>query len=146
MATSRKPRPEWIDEARVETLAGYGLTSADIAEVLGIDRAFLEKSCRSALAGGRIKANARVAESLYRKATGEGREAVTAAIFWLKTRAQWKETSVSELTGPDGKPWEPVRTIRRIIISPPDPERLKATPGLACNKTRDQAQTDDTGQ
>src|SRR4029450_12015864 len=26
-------------------------------------------------------------ESLYRKATGEGREAVTAAIFWLKTRA-----------------------------------------------------------
>ncbi|MER8822615.1 hypothetical protein NKH70_22830 [Mesorhizobium sp. M0991] len=43
--------------------------------------------------------NARVAESLYRKATGEGREAVTAAIFWLKTRARWKETSIHELGG-----------------------------------------------
>jgi hypothetical protein len=33
-----------------------------------------------------------VAENLYRKATGEGREAVTAAIFWLKTRAGWRES------------------------------------------------------
>ena len=45
-----------------------------------------------------IKANAKVAENLYRKATGDGREAVTAAIFWLKTRASWKETSISEIT------------------------------------------------
>jgi len=37
-----------------------------------------------------------VAENLYRKATGEGREAVTAAIFWLKTHAGWKETVVQE--------------------------------------------------
>ncbi len=43
------------------------------------------------------KANVRAAENLYRKATGDGREAVTAAIFWLKTRAGWKETSVHEL-------------------------------------------------
>ena len=48
------------------------------------------------LAGGHIKANAKVAESLYRKAIGEGRESVTAAIFWLKTRARWKEVSVHE--------------------------------------------------
>ena len=53
----------------------------------------------AAIASGGIKANARVAESLYRKATGEGREAVTAAIFWLKTRARWKETSVHEVEG-----------------------------------------------
>jgi hypothetical protein len=37
-----------------------------------------------------------VAESPYRKATGEGRESVTAAIFWLKTRARWKDVSVHE--------------------------------------------------
>jgi hypothetical protein len=30
-----------------------------------------------------------VAGNLYRIATGSGREAVTAAIFWLKTRAGW---------------------------------------------------------
>ena len=50
------------------------------------------------------KANAKVAENLFRKATGEGREAVTAAIFWLKARAGWKETSVKELTGKDEHP------------------------------------------
>jgi hypothetical protein len=49
--------------------------------------------------GGRYQGQRTVAESLYRKATGEGREAVTAAIFWLKTRARWKETSIHELEG-----------------------------------------------
>ena len=44
------------------------------------------------------KANARVAERLYRKAIGEGQESFTAAIFWMKTRARWKETMVSEVT------------------------------------------------
>jgi hypothetical protein len=41
-----------------------------------------------------------VAESLYRKALGDGAQADTAAIFWLKTRAGWKETSIQELNGP----------------------------------------------
>jgi hypothetical protein len=36
---------------------------------------------------GHIKASAKVAGNLYRIATGSGREAVTAAIFWLKVRA-----------------------------------------------------------
>jgi hypothetical protein len=40
------------------------------------------------------EANAKVAESLFRKATGEGSQAVTAAIFWLKTRARWKEPTL----------------------------------------------------
>jgi hypothetical protein len=51
------------------------------------------------LEGGQIRANVRVAENLFRKATGDGREAVTAAIFWLKARARWKETSVTEHAG-----------------------------------------------
>ena len=50
-----------------------------------------------ALEDGRIKANSKVAENLYRKATGEGREAVTAAIFWLKTRAGWREVTTPEI-------------------------------------------------
>jgi hypothetical protein len=41
----------------------------------------------------------RIAESLFRKAIGNDRQSVTAAIFWLKTRAGWKETSVHELNG-----------------------------------------------
>ena len=78
-------------------MAGYGVPEADIACVLDLDPKTLRKHYRSELDKGHIKATTKVAENLYRKATGEGREAVTAAIFWLKTRAGWKETSVSEV-------------------------------------------------
>jgi hypothetical protein len=82
--------------SKVEAMAGYGLSASDIANVLDIDVGALKASYGKQLTGGQIKANARVAESLYRKAIGEGRESVTAAIFWLKTRAHWKETTVHE--------------------------------------------------
>ena len=84
--------------SKVEAMAGYGLSPADIARVLDIDVEELKASYDKELSGGHIKANARVAESLYRKAIGEGRESVTAAIFWLKTRARWKEVSIHEIT------------------------------------------------
>ncbi len=87
---------------QVEAMAGYGVPETDIARVIGIDPKTLRKHYRSELDTGHVKANAKVAENLYRKATGEGREAVTAAIFWLKTRAGWKETSVHEVGGRDG--------------------------------------------
>jgi hypothetical protein len=77
-------------------MAGYGVPEADIACVLEIDPKTLRRHYRRELDQGHIKASAKVAENLYRKATGEGREAVTAAIFWLKTRAGWKETIVQE--------------------------------------------------
>jgi hypothetical protein len=82
---------------QVEAMPGYGIPAEDIATALGIERWVLGRDYRKELDGAAIKANAKVAESLFRKATGEGREAVTAAIFWLKTRAGWKETSVHEL-------------------------------------------------
>ena len=82
--------------SKVEAMAGYGLSADDIARVLDIAADELKADYAKELAGGQIKANARVAESLYRKAIGEGRESVIAAIFWLKTRARWKEVSVQE--------------------------------------------------
>ncbi len=78
-------------------MAGYGVPEYDIARVLGIDPKTLRKHYRDELDTGHVKANAKVAESLFRKATGDGRQSVTAAIFWLKTRAGWKETSVHEI-------------------------------------------------
>ncbi len=83
----------------MEALAGYGVPEAEIAGVVGIDAKTLRKHYRGELDHGHTKANARVADNLYRKATGEGREAVTAAIFWLKTRAGWRETLVQQHTG-----------------------------------------------
>ncbi len=91
--------PDASGRRQVEAMAGYGIPEADIACVLEIDPKTLRRHYRAELDKGHIKANSRVAESLYRKALGEGPQSVTAAIFWLKTRANWKETLVQETTG-----------------------------------------------
>ena len=96
-------------------MAGFGISAEDIAIVLGIGRSDLERNYRKELDSAAIKANARVAESLFRKATGEGREGVVAAIFWLKTRAGWKETQAHEVSGRDGGP---------VLIEESSPRRL----------------------
>jgi len=99
---SHKPDPSL--RRQVEAMAAYGVPEADIARVIDIDPKTLRKHYRNELATGHIKANSKVAESLFRKATGEGPQSVTAAIFWLKTRARWKETSAIEHGGPEGGP------------------------------------------
>jgi hypothetical protein len=96
--------PDTVGRRQVEALAGYGVPETDIAGMIGIDPKTLRKHYRHELDHGHVKANAKVAENLFHKATGEGREAVTAAIFWLKARAGWKETSIKELTGKDEQP------------------------------------------
>lgn len=80
---------------QVEAMAGYGVPEESIARVVGIDPKTLRKHYREELDTGQIKATAKVAESLFRKATGEGSQSVTAAIFWLKTRGGWRETPQS---------------------------------------------------
>ena len=97
-------KPQEVVRRQVEAMAGYGVPEADIARVVGVDPKTLRKHYREELDTGHIKANAKVAENLYRQAMGDGRAAVTAAIFWLKTRARWKETSVHEIGGPDLEP------------------------------------------
>jgi hypothetical protein len=72
-------------------MAGCGVPEADIAVVIGIASKTLRKHFRAELDTGHIRASAKVAGNLYRIATGSGREAVTAAIFWLKVRAGWRE-------------------------------------------------------
>jgi hypothetical protein len=108
-------KPDPTVRHQVEAMAGYGVPEAEIAGVVGVSPKTLRKHYRGELDHGHVKANAKVAENLYRKATGEGREAVIAAIFWLKTRAGWKETSVQELAARDDKPL----VIFRTIVEPP---------------------------
>ena len=108
-------KPDPSVRRQVEAMAGYGVPEADIAGVVGISPKTLRKHYRGELDHGHVKANAKVAENLYRKATGDGREAVIAAIFWLKTRAGWKETSVQELAAKDDKPL----VVFRTIVEPP---------------------------
>lgn len=89
-------------------MAGYGIPEDDIALSLDISAPTLRKHYRRELDLGHVKANSAVAQSLYKKALADGASSVTAAIFWLKTRAGWKETVVSEYTGKDGAPLQVV--------------------------------------
>ena len=75
----------------VAVMTGVGVAEVDIARVFGIDHATLRVHHPIELETGLIVANARVAESLYRKAVGDGPQSVTAAMFCLKTRAGWRE-------------------------------------------------------
>lgn len=93
----RAHRPDPAGRRQVEAMAGYGVPEADIAGVVGIDAKTLRKHYRQELDTGQIKANARIAESLYRKALGDSPQSVAAGFFWLKTRARWKETVVNEI-------------------------------------------------
>jgi len=114
----RAHSPEPAGRRQVEAMSAYGIPEADIARVLGIDPKTLRKHYRDELDLGSVKANSRMAENLYKKAMGDGPQSVTATIFWLKTRAQWKETTVQEHTGAGGGP---VLRIVRHIVSPKQP-------------------------
>jgi DNA-binding XRE family transcriptional regulator len=102
---------------QVEALAAYGIPQEEICKVVGVSKPTLHKYYRDELDTAMPKANARVAESLFKKATGDGTAAVTAAIFWLKTRAGWKETVVNEHGGIGGGPIQVAR-VERVIVDP----------------------------
>src|SRR3954467_10923628 len=114
--------PDPVQRRQVEALAGYGGPEAEIAAIVAIDAKTLRKHYRHELDHGHSKANAKIAENRYRMPLGQGREAVTAAIFWLKTRARWKETTVNEHAGVPGQPIEQITRIERVIIAPPHRE------------------------
>jgi hypothetical protein len=97
-------KPDPFHRRQVEAMAAYGVPEVGIARVVGIDAKTLRKHYRDELDTGQIRATAKVAESLYRKATSDGSQSVIAAIFWLKTRGGWKETSAHEVGGRNGAP------------------------------------------
>ena len=96
--------PDATTRNKVFMLSTVGTRHEDIATVLNISADTLTKYYHDELAKGRIEANASVAETLFKQAK-EGN--TTAMIFWLKSRAKWKETSQHEISGnPDGTPVE----------------------------------------
>jgi hypothetical protein len=89
---------------KVYELSSVGTTYEDIAKVIGISHDTLTKYYRPELDRGRIDANAIIAGTLFKQAQDGN---TSAAIFWLKTRAQWKETQKHEHGGDlDGSPIE----------------------------------------
>jgi hypothetical protein len=112
------PPHEPTDRERktVESLSAFGIPQEEIAKVVGIDPKTLRLHYRAELDTAEARANAKVGEFLFTAASGaalkpKGGEAaathadcIRAAIFWLKTRAGWKETDRHEHTGKDGGP------------------------------------------
>lgn len=114
---------------QVEKLCKLGATDAQIADFLGIAESTLnlwktkEPQFMESIRRGKLIADAEVAESLYKRATGyehpedkifndSGKPMIVptikhyppdtaAAFIWLKNRAGWKDKQ--ELTGEDGK-------------------------------------------
>ena len=103
-----KGRPPHLPNAdtrnRVYILSTVGTRHEDIATVLSISHDTLVKYYKEELDKGRIEANASVAETLFKQAK-EGN--TTAMIFWLKSRAKWKESTQHEIScNADGTPIE----------------------------------------
>ena len=94
---SRQHQPSDKDRATVKAMLGYGITQADVARVLKIDIKTLAKHYPDEIDTAQIEANAKMAQSLFMNGTRHNN--VTAQIFWLKTRAGWKEPIHLEATG-----------------------------------------------
>ena len=85
----------------VRSLSAVGIKYVDIAGKLDISDDTLVKHYKKDLEDGRIDANASIGQTLFQQAKNGN---TAAAIFWLKTRAQWKETNALEVSGADGAP------------------------------------------
>jgi hypothetical protein len=103
----------------VETLVGYGVPYTEICRLMlnprsgkPIDTKTLMKAFRGELDVGATKANAKVAESLFKQATNGN---VTAQIWWTKCRMGWKEPPTAvELSGRVDSAIEVVNARRRV--------------------------------
>lgn len=86
------PKHKPTDEQRktVKAMTAYGITQERISAVVGIHHETLRIHYRHELDTAEAEANAAVAQSLFNMAT-KGKN-VAAAIFWLKTRAGYRET------------------------------------------------------
>lgn len=86
-------------------MAANGLTQEQIAAALGISESTLHKRKQenteftAAIKRGKAKGIALVTNKLMESIKGGN---MTGMIFFLKTQAGWRETSVQEITGKDG--------------------------------------------
>lgn len=126
--------------------ADLGATDRDVAELLGVSETTVNawklqhEEFSEALKVGKETADARVEQSLYRRALGYSHDEVhitayegvvtqtpivkhyapdtTAAIFWLKNRQPefWRDVKAQEISGPDGS--KLIINVRRFTQEP----------------------------
>lgn len=109
--------PTDVQRQLVRDMVAYGIPTEEIASVVinphtdrGISPPTLRKHFAHELKTGHVLANAEVAANLFDIATSRFDQGnVRAAIFWLKARAGWKETSEVEVTANTG-----------VLVVPPE--------------------------
>lgn len=84
-----EPNPE--QRRQVKILAALGTPQCDIALVIGVSEPTLRRACKQELKVGKVEANIKVRQTLFRMATDEKRPNVAAAIFWAKVHMGWTE-------------------------------------------------------
>lgn len=85
----------------VAKLAGYGVSDADIASLIGVSIPTLKKYYIDKLQIGKARANVEVGKALYQKAVDGDTQA---GIWWSKTQMGWRDSSKLEITGENGGP------------------------------------------
>lgn len=106
-----EPGPE--QAAQVEQMTALGMSTRDISAVLRIEQKLLEKFYEYEIATAAARINDRVAKVALQMALCGALPDMTK--FWLKTRAGWKETKVTEVTGANGGPIEFAEVKQRVI-------------------------------
>ena len=96
MAGRPPHEPSSATRRMVEHHAAIGTLHQQIAKILGLPLNTLKKHYREELDLGLARANAVVSGTLFAEAKKGN---ITAAIFWLKTRAGWRETAKVEHSG-----------------------------------------------
>lgn len=97
---SRKPHePTPASRQLVQLHATIGTTQETIASILGIDPKTLRLYYREELDHASAQANATIGGALFNKAKSGD---TTAMIFWMKTRAGWREKHDINHTSSDG--------------------------------------------
>ena len=112
-----KTKPKHIvtdkSKAEVAALISFGNTQEDIAKYLGIGVSTLSRHYADVMATALLKANAQVANRLYKKATEEND--LAAQIFWLKTRARWRTADSENLIEEQSKIKDELNRIKQEL-------------------------------
>lgn len=123
LSKKRLGRPPWIPSKQnieeVEKYAALGLTQEQIAHNLRIGLSTLMdkknefEEFAEAIKRGQAKGIALVTNALMKQVKGGN---TAAMIFYLKSRAKWRDVQPIELTGPDGEPLTPLDTKLEVVF------------------------------
>ena len=89
MPQGKEHKPSEESRAQILALVGFGITQPEIAGYFGISEVTLRKHYSTEIMQGVVRTNVVVARSLFDNAKSGN---VAAQIFWMKTRAGWRET------------------------------------------------------